>query len=99
MPKNGIQSRQRSSRLPHLINKNPDHLTRDSHGIRREDIPRNALTVTDGLVRKGYQAYLVGGCVRDLVAGLEPLRTSPSVTVSAFLGMSSRRIPWESRVR
>ncbi|MDJ0657058.1 MAG: polynucleotide adenylyltransferase PcnB [Xanthomonadales bacterium] len=58
--------------MPHLINKNPDHLTRDSHGIRREDIPRNALTVTDGLVRKGYQAYLVGGCVRDLVAGLEP---------------------------
>lgn len=32
----------------------------------------NAIKVTDGLQRAGYQAYLVGGCVRDSLLGIKP---------------------------
>jgi tRNA nucleotidyltransferase/poly(A) polymerase len=30
------------------------------------------LSVVDRLQQAGYQAYLVGGCVRDLLLNLEP---------------------------
>ncbi|MCR5085508.1 MAG: polynucleotide adenylyltransferase PcnB [Succinivibrionaceae bacterium] len=42
------------------------------HGIAQEDIPRYAIRVIEGLVAAGYQAYLVGGGVRDLLLGFKP---------------------------
>jgi len=35
-------------------------------------IPQEVKTVSDGLRKAGFEAYLVGGCVRDLIAGKEP---------------------------
>ena len=35
-------------------------------------IPKEIKIVSDGLREAGYEAYLVGGCVRDLILGLEP---------------------------
>lgn len=35
-------------------------------------IPSEVSTVSDGLRKAGFEAYLVGGCVRDLTIGLEP---------------------------
>lgn len=35
-------------------------------------IPEHALTVTERLERCGYEAYVVGGCVRDSLMGREP---------------------------
>ena len=35
-------------------------------------IPTEVKTVSDGLRAAGYEAYLVGGCVRDLIVGKEP---------------------------
>ena len=40
--------------------------------ITRADIPKEVLTVADGLEKAGYEAYLVGGCVRDLIIGKTP---------------------------
>ena len=37
------------------------------HGVSREQISYGALKVTDGLQAAGYQAYVVGGAVRDLL--------------------------------
>jgi poly(A) polymerase len=37
------------------------------HGVAREQISYGALKVTDGLQAAGYQAYVVGGAVRDLL--------------------------------
>ena len=37
------------------------------HGVAREQISYGALRVTDGLQAAGYQAYVVGGAVRDLL--------------------------------
>lgn len=42
------------------------------HRIDRAQIDPNALKVVQGLKQAGYQAYLVGGCVRDLLLGREP---------------------------
>ncbi len=35
-------------------------------------IPKNVKSVVEKLEKKGFQAYLVGGCVRDLIRGVEP---------------------------
>ena len=35
-------------------------------------IPHEVKTVSDGLRKAGFEAYLVGGCVRDLIIGKEP---------------------------
>ncbi len=40
--------------------------------MSRKDISDNALKVLYRLHNAGYQAYLVGGCVRDLLLGLHP---------------------------
>lgn len=47
-------------------------LSRDEHGISRNDISDNALKVLYRLHNAGFKAFLVGGCVRDLILGLHP---------------------------
>ena len=42
------------------------------HHIRKEDIDRNALYICDILRNAGYEAYIVGGAVRDLITGRKP---------------------------
>lgn len=45
----------------------PQILESSQHSITLEQIPDNARKVTKKLLSQGYQAYLVGGCVRDLL--------------------------------
>lgn len=40
--------------------------------IVREDIPKEVLAVAETLENGGFEAYLVGGCVRDLLIGKKP---------------------------
>ena len=47
-------------------------IPRKKHGISRKQIDKHALDVLYGLKRAGYDAYLVGGAVRDLMLGIEP---------------------------
>jgi poly(A) polymerase len=47
-------------------------LTREQHNISRKDMSENALKVLYRLNNNGYKAYLVGGCVRDMLLGLKP---------------------------
>lgn len=47
-------------------------IPRDQHGISRANISENALKVLYRLSKAGYEAYLVGGGVRDLLLGREP---------------------------
>ncbi len=42
------------------------------HGIDRRLVSRHAIKVCDVLQDAGYEAYIVGGAVRDLIAGAEP---------------------------
>ena len=41
-------------------------------GFGRQQISRAALEVVEGLQEAGYDGYLVGGCVRDLLLGMTP---------------------------
>lgn len=50
---------------PHVLNSN-------QHPIQRGQISRYAISVVERLQNAGYEAYLVGGCVRDLLLGIEP---------------------------
>lgn len=47
-------------------------VSRDNHCISRKQISKNALSVIYELRRAGFEAYLVGGGVRDLLLDLAP---------------------------
>jgi poly(A) polymerase len=53
-------------------NSKPQILQRNEHGISRRQLSENALKVLYRLNTAGYQAYLVGGCVRDSMLGAHP---------------------------
>lgn len=46
--------------------------SRAEHTISRSQISEHALKVLYRLKKSGFEAYLVGGCVRDLLLGREP---------------------------
>ena len=50
----------------------PRRIAKNEHGIRPDDIGKNALNAVRRLARAGYDAYIVGGAVRDLLLGLQP---------------------------
>ena len=50
----------------------PIILSRDQHPVSRKHISHNALKVLYRLNKGGFDAYLVGGGVRDILLGLEP---------------------------
>lgn len=50
----------------------PRYIRREDHTISRKDIDRDSLRVLYGLKDAGYDAYLVGGAVRDLLMGRKP---------------------------
>ncbi|HUH40279.1 MAG TPA: polynucleotide adenylyltransferase PcnB [Castellaniella sp.] len=50
----------------------PERLARDKHGIDRRLVSRHAIKVCEVLNQHGYDAYIVGGAVRDLIVGLAP---------------------------
>jgi poly(A) polymerase len=50
----------------------PRIIARADHNISRSNISGNALRVLYRLKEAGYQAFLVGGCVRDVMLGRDP---------------------------
>jgi poly(A) polymerase len=57
---------QPSTQFPHLV------IPRPEHSISRAAISPNALKVLYRLKEAGYQGFLVGGAVRDLLLGIKP---------------------------
>ncbi len=62
---------------PHFLNDSstptaPLVIPRSDHTISRADISPNAIKVLYRLKEAGYQAFLVGGAVRDLLLGIRP---------------------------
>ena len=47
-------------------------IPRDDHPVSRREISDNALKVLHRLTSNGYDAYLVGGCIRDIYFDLHP---------------------------
>ena len=50
----------------------PRIIPRSDHSVSRSQISPNALRVLYRLRDAGFMAFLVGGCVRDLLIGIEP---------------------------
>lgn len=50
----------------------PRIIPRDEHGISRQQVSQNALRTLYRLRDNGFVAYLVGGCVRDLLLSRTP---------------------------
>ena len=46
--------------------------TRDEHGINFADVDGEAVSIVQRLKAGGYDAYIVGGAVRDLILGKKP---------------------------
>lgn len=59
-------------REPNKLVVTPTRVGVETHKVQRSDVDANALTVTDTLTDAGFQALLVGGCVRDLLLGAKP---------------------------
>ena len=58
--------------LPSPDNPAPDVVPASDHGIARDRIDRNVRQILGRLNRADFEAYLVGGCVRDLLLGRAP---------------------------
>ncbi|MGY6555409.1 MAG: polynucleotide adenylyltransferase PcnB [Wenzhouxiangella sp.] len=58
--------------LPAELEAAPLIVPRSEHGIQRRHISANALKVIDRLQQAGFHAYLVGGCIRDLLLDTRP---------------------------
>ena len=50
----------------------PEIIPRAEHTVSRDEISKSALKVLYRLHKSGYQAFLVGGCIRDALIGLHP---------------------------
>lgn len=46
--------------------------TRDEHGINAADVDSEAVSIVRRLKEAGYESYIVGGAVRDLILGKRP---------------------------
>jgi len=69
------------------INGSPTLIPRPEHIISRANISDKALKVLYRLKDAGYQAYLVGGCVRDLLLGREPKDFDVARIVDQYLNV------------
>jgi poly(A) polymerase len=54
------------------VSTEPARIPISQHGIRREQVSSGAVKVCATLQDHGYQAYIVGGAIRDLLAGHLP---------------------------
>ncbi len=70
---NRILRRGHPARMPHPSHHNPPKkIPKKSHRIDSHLLSKNAVKVTHTLQQAGFQAYIVGGAVRDLVLGISP---------------------------
>jgi poly(A) polymerase len=54
------------------IRTTPEVLSSTQHSLQRTQFSRYAVSIVERLQNAGYQAYLVGGCVRDMMLGITP---------------------------
>jgi poly(A) polymerase len=54
------------------VSSGPLVVTRGEHGISRKQFSPNAIKVLYRLKDGGFEAYLVGGCIRDILLGQQP---------------------------
>lgn len=71
----GLKSIVRKASSLLTLNKEPTYpivVQRSEHTLSRQNISPNALKVLHRLNKAGFESYLVGGCIRDHLIGIEP---------------------------
>ncbi len=51
---------------------NIKNMALNKYEIKKLDIPTEVINVVNTLKKKGFEAYLIGGCVRDILLGRKP---------------------------
>ncbi len=51
---------------------NPTVVSKENHSLNASLVSRDAIKVVKTLQKAGYEAYIVGGSIRDLLLGLSP---------------------------
>jgi poly(A) polymerase len=54
------------------MKKNLEQYSKEEHGIYKEDIDPDVIIISDKLISNGFQAFLVGGCIRDILLEKTP---------------------------
>ena len=54
------------------MKKKSEQYSIDNHNISQEDIDPDVYKISESLISNGYQAFLVGGCIRDILLGKKP---------------------------
>ncbi|NER65060.1 polynucleotide adenylyltransferase PcnB [Pseudomonas sp. MAFF212427] len=72
MLKKLFQSFRPTVRGQHHIRTTPEVINSGQHSLQRGQFSRHAVNIVERLQTAGYQAYLVGGCVRDQLLGITP---------------------------
>ncbi|MES2818593.1 MAG: polynucleotide adenylyltransferase PcnB [Pseudomonadota bacterium] len=72
MLKKLFQSLRYPLRRARPVRSTPEIIGEHQHPLRRGQFSRYAVSVVERLQGAGYQAYLVGGCVRDLLIDIDP---------------------------
>ena len=72
MLKKLFQSFRPPVRQIHHLRTTPEVLNSGQHSLQRNQFSRHAVGIVERLQQAGYQAYLVGGCVRDLLLNITP---------------------------
>lgn len=69
--------------------------TGEEHGIQRNKLDINAVKIIEKLKRGGFEAYIVGGAVRDLMIGKQP--KDFDIATNAY-PKQIRKLFWNSRI-
>ncbi|WP_416422419.1 polynucleotide adenylyltransferase PcnB [Pseudomonas sp. App30] len=72
MLKKLFQSIRPPVRRPQHLRTTPEVLNSGQHSLQRNQFSRHAVSIVERLQNAGYQAYLVGGCVRDMLLNITP---------------------------
>ncbi|WP_213880657.1 polynucleotide adenylyltransferase PcnB [Pseudomonas sp. dw_358] len=72
MLKKLFQSLRPPVHVTHHVRTTPEVLNSGQHSLQRGQFSRHAVGIVERLQSAGYQAYLVGGCVRDMLLGITP---------------------------
>jgi len=69
--------------------------TGEEHGIQKGKLDNNAVKIIEKLKRSGFDAYIVGGAVRDLLIGKQP--KDFDIATNAY-PKQIRKLFWNSRI-
>ena len=72
MLKKLFQSFRSPKRRTQQLRSTPEVLNSSQHSLQRAQFSRYAVNIVERLQNAGYQAYLVGGCVRDMLLNITP---------------------------